>query len=124
MTAQTILTPLRLNLAREQLRQRLAQGAGIDPFSGWFISAMPDPDEISEERERRMSYLDTGAALPGETIAYLQTVGGLQSDTTTSAVEPPREALFAVRYPATNQSASTDRTPSPSSLFVARHDDR
>jgi len=57
MTAQTIQTPLRLNLAREQLRQRLAQSAGVDPFSGWFIGAMPDPDETSEERERRMSYL-------------------------------------------------------------------
>lgn len=67
-------------------------------------------------------HLATGSALPGETIAYLQTVGGVPSGASGAAAEQPREPLFAVRYAAPNQSEPTALVPSPASLFVVRHD--
>jgi len=71
---------------------------------------------------RYAAHLATGSALPGETIAYLQTVGGVRSAVVSSASEAPREALFAVRNPAPSQLESTAVVPTPASLLVVRHD--
>lgn len=71
---------------------------------------------------RYTAHLATGTALPGETIAYLQTVGGVPFVASGTAAETPREPLFAVQYPAPNQPESTAPVPSPASLFVVRHD--
>ena len=71
---------------------------------------------------RYAAHLATGSALPGETIAYLQTVGGVPSVASGSAVEPPRQALFAIRYSAPKQPESIVPAPSPAPLFVVRHD--
>ncbi len=71
---------------------------------------------------RYAAHLATGSALPGETVAYLQKVGGVPSALPSSAVKAPREALFAVRYPVTSQSDSSARPASPASLFAVRHD--
>lgn len=70
---------------------------------------------------RYAAHLATGKALPGETIAYLHTVGGVPS-ASGPAVGAPREALFAVRYPAPDRTESSALVPSPTSLFVVRHD--
>lgn len=71
---------------------------------------------------RYAAHLATGSALPGETVAYLQTVGGVPSVASGTVAETPRETLFAVRYPASNQPESSASAPSPVSLFVVRHD--
>lgn len=71
---------------------------------------------------RYAAHLATGSALPGETIAYLQSVGGVPSVASGTVAETPRETLFAVQYPAPNQPESTAPVPSPASLFVVRHD--
>jgi soluble lytic murein transglycosylase-like protein len=72
---------------------------------------------------RYAAHLATGGALPSETIAYLQTVGGAPV-VTARPVEQPREALFAVRYEVTGQQNSRAPGPSPVSLFAVRHDGR
>lgn len=71
---------------------------------------------------RYAAHLANGSALPGETVAYLQKVGGVPSALPSSAVKTPREALFAVRYSVTSQSDSSARPASPASLFAVRHD--
>ncbi len=71
---------------------------------------------------RHAAHLATGSALPGETIAYLQTVGGVPPVASRTISETPRETLFAVQYPAPNQPESTAPVSSPASLFVVRHD--
>lgn len=73
---------------------------------------------------RYADHLATGIALPGETIAYLQTVAGDAHVVAALPVEPPREALFAVRYEVAVQPDSPAPPPSPTSLFVVRHDGR
>ncbi len=70
------------------------------------------------------AHLATGSALPSETIAYLQTVGGGAPVAAAPPVEKPRETLFAVRYKVTGQQSSPAPVRSPASLFVVRHDDR
>lgn len=70
---------------------------------------------------RYAAHLATGDALPGETIAYLQTVGGAPV-VGAPAVGQPREALFVVRYEGTGQQNSRAPAPPPVSLFVVRHD--
>lgn len=69
---------------------------------------------------RYATHLASGSALPGETIAYLQTVGGAPVVAAPS-VEQPRETLFAVRYEVTGQQNSPAPAPPPVSLFVVRH---
>jgi soluble lytic murein transglycosylase-like protein len=71
---------------------------------------------------RYAAHLTTGSALPGETVAYLRTVGGVSSVEPSSAVETPREALFAVRYQADTQSESAVPASSPSTLLAVRRD--
>jgi soluble lytic murein transglycosylase-like protein len=71
---------------------------------------------------RYAAHLATGAALPGETIAYLQTVGGVQLGPTKPAVQPPRETLFAVRYQSMPQSEPRALASSSASLFAVRND--
>lgn len=71
---------------------------------------------------RYAAHLATGSALPGETVAYLQTVGAEPSVASGTVAGMPREALFAVRYPAPNQPESIAPVPSPASLFMVRHD--
>lgn len=73
---------------------------------------------------RYAAHLATGGALPRETIAYLQTVGGGAPVVTARPVEQPPEALFAVRYEVTGQQNSRAPALSPASLFVVRHDGR
>jgi soluble lytic murein transglycosylase-like protein len=70
---------------------------------------------------RYAAHLATGSALPGETVAYLQTVGGVPS-TGPSPAEAPREALFAVRYQSGAQSESSVPASTPSTLFAVRRD--
>jgi soluble lytic murein transglycosylase-like protein len=70
---------------------------------------------------RYAAHLATGAALPGETVAYLRTVGGVRSDVAKTPVEQPHEALFAIRYQRGAQGGSS--TPAlPTSLFAVRRD--
>lgn len=71
---------------------------------------------------RYAAHLATGGALPGETVAYLRTVGGAESTTPSPAVKAPREALFAVRYQGTQQPRSADPAPSQATLFAVRRD--
>jgi soluble lytic murein transglycosylase-like protein len=71
---------------------------------------------------RYAAHLATGNALPGETMAYLQTVVGARSVASGTVAEAPRETLFAVRYPSPNQPESIAPAPSPASLFAVRHD--
>ena len=73
---------------------------------------------------RYAAHLATGSALPGETMAYLQTVGGSASVAAVPPVEQPRLVLFAVRYEVTGQQNSPAPVSSPASLFVVRHDGR
>jgi len=73
---------------------------------------------------RYAAHLATGSALPGETIAYLRTVGGVPSAGPSPSIQPPREALFAVRYQMDRQSESIARASTPSTLFAVRHDGR
>jgi soluble lytic murein transglycosylase-like protein len=72
---------------------------------------------------RYAAHLATGSALPGETIAYLQTVVGSSRPASTPALEVRREALFAVRYEI-SQPESAALAPSPASLFSVRHEGR
>jgi soluble lytic murein transglycosylase-like protein len=117
------------------IRQRL--GLGLDPddprdniFAGTFyLRLMYDrfgyPGLFAAYNAgpaRYAAHLATGSALPGETIAYLQTVGGVRSAVASSASKAPREALFAVRNPAPSQLESTAVVPTPASLFMVRHD--
>src|SRR6185312_12369828 len=67
---------------------------------------------------RYAAHLATGSALPGETIAYLQTVGGVPSIGSGTAARTAREALFAVQYPAPIHPESTALEPTPALLFV------
>lgn len=71
---------------------------------------------------RYAAHLATGSALPGETVAYLQTVGGVPSTGPSPVAEPPREALFAVRYQADMQPESGMPASGPSTLFAVRRD--
>ncbi|OJU15981.1 MAG: lytic transglycosylase [Sphingomonas sp. 66-10] len=71
---------------------------------------------------RYAAHLATGSALPGETIAYLQTVGGLPSVASGTVAGRQRETLFAVQYRAPNQPELPVLTPSPSMVFAVRHD--
>nr|WP_250890624.1 lytic transglycosylase domain-containing protein [Sphingobium nicotianae] len=73
---------------------------------------------------RYAAHLATGSALPGETIAYLQTVGGVPSVATGTVAATPRETLFAVQYRTPNEPDSPVLAPSPAFLFVVRHDSR
>ena len=73
---------------------------------------------------RYAAHLATGSALPGETNAYLRTVGGVPSAGPSPSIQPPREALFAVRYQMDRQSESIARASTPSTLFAVRHDGR
>jgi soluble lytic murein transglycosylase-like protein len=73
---------------------------------------------------RYAAHLATGHALPQETIAYLQTVGGEQFAVRETARERPRETLFALRYPASNRPSTPAADTAPASLFMIRHDDR
>ena len=73
---------------------------------------------------RYAAHLALGSALPGETIAYVQTIDGAPRAAGRPAVVPPREALFAVRYPAPNQRKSASFVPSSASLFMIRRDAR
>ena len=73
---------------------------------------------------RYAAHLATGGALPSETIAYLQAVGGGAPVVTAPPVEQLRQALFAVRYEVTGQQHSPAPAPSPASLFVVRNDGR
>lgn len=68
------------------------------------------------------AHLATGIALPGETIAYLQTVSGLLPTGRMRSVEAPREMLFAIRKSAPGQSQPPPVAPSPVALFGVRHD--
>jgi len=70
---------------------------------------------------RYAAHLTTGSALPGETVAYLRTVGGVPS-TGASLPEAPREALFVVRYQSGTQPESGVPTSTPSTLFAVRRD--
>jgi soluble lytic murein transglycosylase-like protein len=72
---------------------------------------------------RYAAHLATGDALPGETIAYLQTVGGAPV-VGVPTVGQPRKALFVVRYEVTGQQNSRAPAPSPVSLFAVRHEGR
>jgi len=71
---------------------------------------------------RYAAHLATGSALPGETVAYLRTVGGVPSTLPSSAVEATREALFVVRYQRDAQSESSVPVRAPSMLFAVRRD--
>ena len=71
---------------------------------------------------RYAAHLATDSALPGETIAYLRTVGGVPSARPSASLQASREALFAVRHQTDRQSESTAVVPSPASLFVVRQD--
>jgi len=73
---------------------------------------------------RYAAHLATGSALPGETIAYLRTVGGVPSAGPSPSGQAPREALFAVRYPAPSQQELTAVVPTAASLFAVRRDGR
>lgn len=73
---------------------------------------------------RYAAHLATGSALPNETVAYLQTVGGVSSVASGTVAATPRETLFAVRYRTPIQPESPVLAPSPASLFVVRHDGR
>lgn len=73
---------------------------------------------------RYAAHLATGHALPQETIAYLQTVGGVQFATSETTRGRPRETLFALRNPASNQPLPPDSETAPASLFIVRHDGR
>jgi soluble lytic murein transglycosylase-like protein len=67
---------------------------------------------------RYAAHLATGSALPGETVAYLRTVGDVAPDVAKPAVAPPRQSLFAVQHQPQSPLAAT---ASPT-LFVVRHD--
>ena len=71
---------------------------------------------------RYAAHLATGGALPGETVAYLRTVGGAASTAPPGVVEAPRETLFAVRYQGTQQPRSADPAPPQTTLFAVRRD--
>lgn len=119
----------------EALRRALALGANPDDphdnilagtfylrlmydrfgYPGLFAAYNGGPARYAE-------HLTTGAALPGETIAYLQAVGGVPAAATKRAVSQPRQVLFAVRYEAPSQTESPAVLAPPSSLFAVRHD--
>ena len=71
---------------------------------------------------RYAAHLATGSALPGETVVYLQTVGGVPSTGLSPVVAAPREALFAVRYRRDTQPESGVPASAPSTLFAVRRD--
>ena len=71
---------------------------------------------------RYAAHLATGRVLPGETVAYLRTVGGVPSALPPPEAETPREALFVVRYLSDTQSKSSVPASAPSTLLVVRHD--
>lgn len=73
---------------------------------------------------RYAAHLATGSPLPGETIAYLQTVGGVPSVASGTVAATRRETLFAVQYRTPNQPESPVLARSPALLFVVRHDGR
>ncbi len=69
-------------------------------------------------------HLATGHALPQETIAYLQTVGGEQFAVRETTRERPRESLLALPYPVSNRPLTPAVDTVPTSLFKIRHDGR
>ncbi|MBO9580158.1 MAG: lytic transglycosylase domain-containing protein [Sphingobium sp.] len=84
-------------------------------YPGLFAAYNAGPARYAE-------HLATGRRLSGETVAYLHAVGGVPSVASGTVAGMPREALFAIQYPASNQPESTTPVPSPASLFVLRHD--
>lgn len=70
---------------------------------------------------RYAAHLATGSALPGETVTYLQTVGGTPSAGPSPVLQQSRQALFAVRYLRDKQSQSGAPASAPSTLFAVRH---
>lgn len=119
------------------MRQRLALGADPDDprnnilagtlylrlmydrfgYPGLFAAYNAGP-------ERYAAHLATGSALPGETVAYLETVAGVRSAGPVPAGKGPRERLFAVRYAAPSPSATAALRPAAASLFAVRHEGR
>ena len=73
---------------------------------------------------RYAAYLATGGALPGETVAYLRTVGGAASTAPSGVVEAPRETLFAMLHQGTQRPRSADPAPLHATLFAVRRDGR
>lgn len=71
---------------------------------------------------RYAAHLATGSALPGETVAYLQAVGGTASTMPSLPVDARRETLFAVRYQGAETPPSAESAPPPSTLFAVRRD--
>lgn len=71
---------------------------------------------------RYAAHLASGSALPGETVAYLQTVGGTASTVASVPVDAPRETLFAVRREGGPMPKSSAGTPSQGTLFAVRRD--
>ena len=71
---------------------------------------------------RYAAHLAAGRALPGETVAYLQTVGGVPSKAPPPVAQQPRQVLFAVRYQWDTQPEASVPASAPSSLFMVRRD--
>ena len=73
---------------------------------------------------RYAAHMATGDTLPGETVAYLRTVGGVSATGAPAGAEAPREMLFAVRYREEQQSLSASSASTISTLFAVRHEGR
>jgi len=86
-------------------------------YPGLFAAYNAGPARYAE-------HLATGRRLPGETVAYLHTVGGAAASTPPAAVKRPRQGLFVVRRQMDETVAGLVATPSQASLFVVRNDDR
>jgi soluble lytic murein transglycosylase-like protein len=76
---------------------------------------------------RYAAYLEGRARLPGETRAYLASVAGTQdghaiarADSPVTAVEPPRQSLFLLRFDGNRGRESEVDSTSPGGLFVIR----
>lgn len=80
---------------------------------------------------RCAAYLEGRARLPGETRAYLASVAGpsqtpsfARADSPGTAVEPPRQSLFALRYDGDGSRELAADSVSPGGLFVIRKGER
>jgi len=92
-------------------------GAGDDRFGypGLFGAYNAGPARYAD-------WLAGKAMLPGETVAYLRTVGGA-AGTAAPASRPP-EPRFVVRRIAPEAPAVTAAPDQPMGLFVLRREDR
>lgn len=71
---------------------------------------------------RYAAHLATGSALPAETVAYLQTVGGVPSPAPVVTTEPPQELLFAIQREQQPAPVSTTSAPTQGGLFAVHRE--